>query len=64
MEISIFLIGFFFGFCVGAAILALHRTSKELDETNRIINQIEIRDDLIARQRETIKRLNAERRTQ
>lgn len=62
MEISIFFIGFFFGFCVGVSILALHRTSKDLDETNRIVKQIEIRDDLIARQRETIKRLNAERR--
>lgn len=57
MEISIFLIGFFFGFCVGVAILALRGTSKELDETNRIIAQIQIRDDLIERQRETIKKL-------
>lgn len=64
MEISIFFIGFFFGLCVGVAILALNRTSKDLDETNRIIAQIQIRDDLIARQRETIKRLNAERRKQ
>lgn len=55
--IGLFLLGFFFGFLCGAAVLALHGTSKDLDETNRIIAQIKIRDDLIERQRETIKKL-------
>lgn len=55
--IELFMLGFFFGLVCGACILALHNTTKELDETNRIISQIQIRDDLINRQRETIKAL-------
>lgn len=55
--IQLFILGFFFGFLCGAAVLALRGTSKDLDETNRIVAQIQIRDDLIERQRETIKKL-------
>ena len=56
-DLGLFIIGWFFGVCSGVAIFALCRTSKELDETNRIIEQLQIRDDLIKEQRATIKRL-------
>ena len=61
-DISLFLIGWLFGLCSGVAVLALRQTSKDLDETNRIIEQLQIRDDLIKAQRETIKRLRRGRK--
>lgn len=56
-DVSLFLIGFFFGGCCAFAILATLKTSNELDDTNRIIEQLEIRDEIISRQRELIKNL-------
>lgn len=56
-DVGLFIIGWFFGVCSGVAIMALRGTSKELDETNRIVEQLEIRDELIKRQRDTIKQL-------
>lgn len=56
-DVSLFLIGFFFGGCCAFAVLSTLKTSNELDDTNHIIEQLEIRDEIIARQRETIKQL-------
>ena len=61
-DLGLFIIGWFFGVCSGVAFYALRQTSKELDETNRIIEQLQIRDDLIKAQRETIKRLRRGRK--
>lgn len=56
-DLTLFFVGWFFGVVSGVAILALRNTSKDLDETNRIIEQLQIRDNLIKMQRETIKAL-------
>ena len=57
MEISLFLIGWLFGACCGVAIMLCRRTGIEIGERQKIIEQLEIRDRLIAQQRETIKNL-------
>ena len=56
-DLGLFIIGWFFGVCSGVAFYALRNTSKELDETNRIIEQLQIRDDIINEQKATIKAL-------
>lgn len=57
MQASIFLIGWFFGFCCAFAILALRGTSKDLEKEKAIVRQLEFRDQLIDRQRRIIAEL-------
>ncbi len=57
MEISIFMIGLIFGFCSGVAISSFCRTSQDCEHERYICEQLEIRDKLIERQRQTIKSL-------
>lgn len=57
MEVSIFAIGWLFGFACGVAILALHGTSKDLEHEKQIVRQLEFRDQEIDRQRRIIAEL-------
>lgn len=57
MQASIFLIGWFFGFCCAFAILAIHGTSKDLEKEKAIVRQLEFRDEIIKRQRRVISEL-------
>ena len=56
-EISLFLIGLFFGFCSGVAIMSLRRTTRDVEEQRHVVEQLQIRDEMIAQQRQIIKSL-------
>jgi len=57
MEISIFLIGLLFGFSSGVAIMSVKRTGIEIDERQKIVEELEKRERIIATQKAIIKDL-------
>lgn len=57
MDVSLFAIGWLFGFCSGVAVLALRGTSKDLEKEKHIVRQLEYRDQVIERQRRVISEL-------